>query len=262
MDRSVATGTGYVGQYSPDVQKLYETVQNTPEELILFFHHLPYSYKLRSGKTVIQTIYDSHYEGAAKAANFVSQWKSLRGHVDDQRYQDVLAQLSYQADHAIVWRDAICDWVHRVSQIPDEKGRVGNHGNRIQAEKMQLEGYAPVDIISWERASVGKAITCTEATKSCAARLKFEGKPGWYTLSLEYFDQINGASKYRVLINQQLVDEWIADRRLPATTPNSDSSVRRHIPGLALRPGDEVRIEGFPDKGEHAPLEYVEIIAM
>src|SRR5205807_528615 len=61
MDRTIATGTGFIGQYSPMVQKIYESLANTPDELVLFFHHVPYTYKLHSGKTVIQTIYDGHY---------------------------------------------------------------------------------------------------------------------------------------------------------------------------------------------------------
>ena len=70
MDRTVATGTGFVGQYSPNVQKIYESSANTPDNIVLFFHHLPYTYQLHSGKTVIQTIYDSHSEGAEKTRRF------------------------------------------------------------------------------------------------------------------------------------------------------------------------------------------------
>jgi alpha-glucuronidase len=62
-----------------------------------------------------------------------------------------------------------------------------------------------------------------------------------------------------VFVGDQLVDEWLADAHLPATQPNGDSSTRRRIAGLALRPGDELRIEGIPDAGERAPLDYVEI---
>src|SRR5215471_14570807 len=88
MDRSVATGTGFAGQYPEAVAKMYELRQNTPDELILFFHHVPYTYKLHSGKTVIQYIYDSHYEGVAQVEGFVQQWKSLHHHIDDARYAD------------------------------------------------------------------------------------------------------------------------------------------------------------------------------
>jgi alpha-glucuronidase len=259
MDRSVATGTGFVGQYSPDVQKEYELPANTPDDLFLFFHHVPYSYNLHSGKTVMQTIYDSHYWGAEHAADFVDEWKSLRGRVDETRYEDVLAQLSYQSGHAIVWRDAINDWFERISSVADAQGRVGHHPDRTEAESMELTGYVPVDVTPWETASGGKAVVCPETAKSCTAKMPFNGAPGWYEVDVEYFDQNNGVSKYRVFVGDQLVDEWLADAHLPATQPNGDSSTRRRIAGLALRPGDELRIEGIPDAGERAPLDYVEI---
>jgi alpha-glucuronidase len=124
MDRTVATGTGYIGQYSPEVQKEYETLATCPDELLLFMHHVPYTYALHSGKTVIQHIYDSHYDGAAEAAGLVSQWESLRGKIDDQRYKKVLQKLQYQAGEAIVWRDTIANWFFKKSGIPDEKDRI------------------------------------------------------------------------------------------------------------------------------------------
>ncbi|MEP6962373.1 MAG: alpha-glucuronidase family glycosyl hydrolase, partial [Acidobacteriota bacterium] len=64
MDRSVATGTGYSGQYRPAIARMYESLADTPDDLLLFLHHVPYKYKLHSGKTVIQHLYDAHYEGA------------------------------------------------------------------------------------------------------------------------------------------------------------------------------------------------------
>jgi alpha-glucuronidase len=125
MDRTVATGTGYIGQYSAAVQKMYEGLADCPDKLLLFFHHVPYNYVLHSGKTVVQHVYDSHYEGAQEAEGLVSQWKTLRGHVDDQRYADILERLQYQAGQAVVWRDVICEWFYGLSGIADAKGRVG-----------------------------------------------------------------------------------------------------------------------------------------
>jgi alpha-glucuronidase len=128
MDRTIATGTGFIGQYPAAVQKIYEPLSACPDELLLFFHHVSYTYVLHSGKTVIQHIYDSHYEGAEGAGDFILQWKSLRGHVDEARYRDILPRFEYQAKEAIVWRDAICRWIYRLSGIPDRKGRVGRSG--------------------------------------------------------------------------------------------------------------------------------------
>ena len=127
MDRTLATGTGFIGQYAPSVQKVYESLTECPDELLLFFHHVSYTHKLHSGKTVIQHVYDSHYEGAATASDYVSRWKLLKGHIDDQRYLDVLGRLEYQSEQAVVWRDTIDGWFYRTSGIADDKGRVRLH---------------------------------------------------------------------------------------------------------------------------------------
>ncbi len=258
MDRTVATGTGFVGQYPAPVANVYESLQNTPDNLLLWFHHVPYTYRLHSGKTVIQHIYDSHYEGAQKAEDYVDQWISLRGLIDEPRYQQVLERLEFQAGHARVWRDAICNYFHKISGIPDAANRVGVYPKRIEAEAMQLQGYKVIDIIPWENASGGKAIECTVPT-GCSASFRFDRSPGWYDMDVEYFDQNNGESKFRVLVNDQIVDEWTADNHLPARKPGGDSSSRRRIRGLALRPGDGIRIEGIPDKEEHAALDFVSL---
>ena len=261
MDRSIATGTGFVAQYPAPVAKLYESPETTPDELLLFFHHVPYTYRLHSGKTVLQQIYDSHYEGAARAENLVRQWSSLKGRIDDERYAAVLARLDYQAGHAVVWRDAVCNWFSRVSGMADAHGRVGHHPDRIEAEAMQLQGYTSIMVTPEENASGGKAIVCEGQARPCQATFRFERSPGWYDLDVQYFDQNNGESEFRVFIGDQKVDEWIADDHLPATKPGGDSSTRRRITGLALRPGDEIRIEGIPDGAEQAPLDYIEIHA-
>jgi len=260
MDRTVATGTGFVGQYSPAVQKEFETFPATPDTLLLFFHHVPYAYRLKSGKTVIQHIYDSHYEGAERVSQFVQMWESIRGLVgDDERYAFVLAKLKYQEGHAIVWRDAVCNWFLRVSGIPDTKGRVGNYPNRTEAESMRLQGYVPVDVEPPENASGGKAVACQPATGECAATFHFSGTLGTYQVNVQYFDQNNGKARFRVLAGGRLLDEWVADDSLPNSKLGGDTSTRRKIGRVTLQHGDEIRIEGIPDGGEVAALDYVEI---
>ena len=123
MDRTMATGTGYIGQYPPEVQKIYESLAACPDNLLLFFHHVPYTYALHSGKTVIQHVYDSHYEGAERAHDFVAEWKTLEGRVDPERYRDILARFEFQAGEAVKWRDAICKWIYGLSGIPDQRQR-------------------------------------------------------------------------------------------------------------------------------------------
>jgi len=258
MDRTVATGTGFIGQYRPAVAGIYESLASCPDDLLLFLHHVPYTYALHSGKTVIQYIYDSHYEGAGAVAQYARQWESLAGAVDGERYRDILAQLEYQAGQAVVWRDAVTNWFFHASGIPDAQGRVGHYPGRLEAEAMQLEGYAVRDVTPPEDASGGRAVACAAA--QCAAALRYDGAPGWYTLRVQYFDQSNGVSRFRLMVGAQIVDEWTAADRLPTARIDSTSSARRAIRGVALRPGDRIRIEGIPNAGEPAALDYLEIL--
>ena len=258
FDRTVATGTGFTGQYSPAVMKQYESLENTPDDLVLFMHHVPYTYKLHSGKTVIQYIYDSHYEGADGVARYVREWKALEGRIDERRYQEVLAQLQYQAGQAIVWRDAVSNWFLKESKTADAKGRVGRHPGRVEAESMSLVGYAAKPVIPWESASGETAIECAAA--KCTASLKYDGEAGWRDLIVQYFDQQDGVSHFRVSVANQIVDEWMAADRIPTRKIDSSSSSRRIISAISLRKGDEIRIEGVPDGRETAALDYIEIV--
>jgi len=261
MNRTVATGTGFIGQYRPPVAKVYESLETCPDELLLWMHHVPYTRVLHSGKTVIQHIYDSHYEGAEAAEDYVRQWDSLQGRIDEQRYLEVLARLQYQAGHAQVWRDAVCNWFLRTSGIPDAKGRARNFPNRLEAEAMKLEGYQVVDVQPWEAASGSKAVQCASPSRQCSASFRHQGQPGWYDLSVQYFDQNNGVSRFKLFVAGQLVDEWLASDSLPTRKIDAHSSTRRSIAGLALRPGDEIRIEGLAQGDENAALDYVELHA-
>ena len=100
---------------------------------------------------------------------------------------------------------------------------------------------------------------CPETMASCSAQTTFQGDEERYEVDVEYFDLTNGVSHFRVFVSDQLVDEWYADMVLPGAAPSADSSVRRRIKELSLRPGDVIRIDGIPDRGDRAPLDYVEI---
>lgn len=123
IDRSVAAGTGNAGRYFPPNSTMYEKPETCPEELLLFFHHVPYKYRLKSGVTLIQHIYDTHFEGAENAAKLVDKWKSLEGRIDSGCSERVLKRLEQQAAHACEWRDVINSYFFRKSGIADEKSR-------------------------------------------------------------------------------------------------------------------------------------------
>jgi alpha-glucuronidase len=258
MDRTVASGTGFIGQYPPGVARMYASLTTCPDNLLLFMHHVPWTYKLHTGRTVIQTIYDDHYAGAAGVADFVTRWKTLNGLIDEERYKKALTLLEYQAGHAVVWRDAIDRWFERVSGIPDVQGRIDHDPHRVMASQMRLDGYTPVDVTPWETASGGKAYVC-EDRAACTAATTFRGTAGWYGVTVQYFDYLHGASTFRLRLNDQPIAAWTANDTLPGDAPNGETSTRYTLQGISLRPGDVLTVEGRPDDGEPAPIDYIEI---
>lgn len=123
VDRTQATGTGYTTQYTGANFDIYESLDTCPDHLLLFFHHVPYTHVLHSGKTVIQHIYDTHFEGAERAAKLTDRWAKLADRMDEGLYQQVAARLAEQAEHAKEWRDRINTYFYRRCGIADEQGR-------------------------------------------------------------------------------------------------------------------------------------------
>ncbi|ACV57124.1 alpha-glucuronidase [Alicyclobacillus acidocaldarius] len=122
VDRTMATGTGYTGQYHEPMRSLYEHLETCPDELLLFFHHVPYTHVLHSGKTVIQHIYDAHFDGVEAVAWMIEAWRRLQGRIDPVRFERVLARLEDQMQRAVEWRDVINTYFYRKCGIPDARG--------------------------------------------------------------------------------------------------------------------------------------------
>lgn len=249
MDRT-ATGTGFAQQYPPELAAKYERLSTCPEDLLLFFHHVPYTYRLRDGKTLVQSIYDTHYVSALAAAEYVPQWESVQSKVDPERYAVVHGLLTFQAGHAIVWRDAIDTWFEHISGIPDAEGRVGHDPNRLEAEAMAPTGYRTVDVTPSETASGGKAVVCQDAA-GCRLSTTLQKSAGHYDIAVQYFDLWHGDSHYTLLLNGLAVARWSADDTLPPAQfdPHLDgqTSTRFTVRHVALRPGDRLVLEGVPD---------------
>ncbi len=259
MNRTAATGTGFVAQYPEAAAERFESLESCPEELLLFFHHVPYTHRLRSGKTVIQHIYDCHYEGAAEVNDFVARWKGLQGKVDTHRYGQVLAQLEYQAGHARVWRDAICNWFCKLSGIEDDLARVFNAPRRVEAESMELDGYEIVDIEPWEAASGGKSIRLPEGCGIGAASFVVQ-TTGTYDIVTSYFDPRGGQSTFELCLENRTVDSWQANREFPTDTLDSHSRTLRTTRRVELSVGDRITLRGFRDGADPAGLDYIDLV--
>ncbi|KAH8893835.1 alpha-glucuronidase [Thozetella sp. PMI_491] len=265
MDRTVANGTGFAGQYPPEVARVYENLSTTPDELLLWFHHVPYTHLLRSGKTVIQHFYDQHYFGRQTAQTFPAAWQLLKGKIDDERFDHVLFRLRYQAGHADVWRDAVSTFYHELSGIPDKNGRVGRHRRRIEAEAMRLTGYVPIELYPAVTASNGSAVVTVSNTTAGTAEVELDVAPGWYAIAVNYFDVAGGRARWDVFLNDMLVGSWIGDSEdvlghAASSKPDGGSAVRITLPDVQVQRRDTLRIVGTPNGAEMAPLDYVSLL--
>lgn len=116
-------GTGYALLYNEPNASMYNCVDKCPDEVILFFHHLPYEYRLKSGKTIIQHIYDTHYEGAEEVERMSDLWEELKGLINEASFDRVSERIKHQVEHSREWRDVINSYFYRKTLIDDEKGR-------------------------------------------------------------------------------------------------------------------------------------------
>jgi alpha-glucuronidase len=116
-------GTGYTGQYAPANAALFADSAACPENMILFFHHLRYDYKMKNNKTLLQNIYDTHFEGCDEVKAMMETWTSLKGKIDGDCYAGVLARFEKQLANAQEWRDVINTYFWRKTGIGDGRGR-------------------------------------------------------------------------------------------------------------------------------------------
>jgi alpha-glucuronidase len=265
MDRTVKNGTGNAGQYPPEIAQMFENIDTTPDNLLLWFHHVPYTQRLKSGKTVIQHFYDAHYEGAATAQKFVQQWESLEGKIDTERYENVLFEQRFQAGHSLVWRDSINMFYYNLSEIPDEVNRVGNHPYRIEAEKMELAGYKPYSVSPFHTASGYYAIVTTSNTTAGTATAKVGFESGTYDVAVNYYDLIGGKAKYHLEIGNRTVGRWTGDLETklghaPSIYLDGHSATRITFRGVSVQQGDVVRLTGQADGIEPAPVDYISFL--
>ena len=267
MDRTIETGTGNAGQYPLEVARVFNDIETTPDELLLWFHHVPYTRKLKSGKTVIQHFYDSHYTGAETAQTFPVQWANLKGLVDNVRFEHVALRLAYQAGHSLVWRDAVNQFYKAKSGIADEANRVGNHPWRVEAEDMELSGYKIVHVTPFEAASGGRAVITTSSDAPGTAKATLNYPSGTYDIAVNYYDHIGGRSKYEIFLNDETIGTWTGDLEDKLGHDFSEyvdghSATRVTFWGVQIEKGDVVKIVGQPDGKEFAPLDYISVLPL
>lgn len=116
-------GTGYASQYNEPNASMYENVASCPEELLLFFHYIRYDYVLKSGKTLIQHIYDTHFEGVEEVEGMIAAFEELHGLLPEDAYDRIKERFMLQLESAKEWRDRVNTYFYRKSGVEDNKNR-------------------------------------------------------------------------------------------------------------------------------------------
>ena len=118
FDRTVATGSGATAQYNEPLASTYENIDTCPENLLLWFHHVPWDYKMKDGKTLWDELCYTYQHGIEDAADYIKIWEKVEPYVDNQRYQEVRTKLIRQAKDAMWWRDAVILYFQTFSNMP------------------------------------------------------------------------------------------------------------------------------------------------
>jgi alpha-glucuronidase len=106
VDRTVSTGTKFLGQYHPKAARRWENPEATPPEQLLFFHRLPWDFRMPNGKTLEQYMIDDRIEAVEGVRTWLEEWRELRDTVNPQIWAHVYERLQRQYVHAGKWRDA------------------------------------------------------------------------------------------------------------------------------------------------------------
>ncbi|MGN6849953.1 MAG: alpha-glucuronidase family glycosyl hydrolase [Sphingomicrobium sp.] len=116
------TGSDAVAQYSPPVAARFASLATVPDKYLLWFHHLPWTYRMRSGRTLWDEL-ALHYDlGVAEAAGMSRTWATVRPYVDAERWNAVASDLHREQDEARWWRDASIAYFQSISKLPLPRG--------------------------------------------------------------------------------------------------------------------------------------------
>ncbi|MFN3797146.1 MAG: alpha-glucuronidase, partial [Sphingobium yanoikuyae] len=117
FDRS-RTGSNATGQYAPALAKLLDNPKTTPERELLWFHHLPWDYRLASGETLWDGLIHHYDRGVETVSAMQRDWAKMKPQVDAERFAQVETFLAIQHREAQWWRDACIAYFQSVSGRP------------------------------------------------------------------------------------------------------------------------------------------------
>lgn len=141
FDRTT-TGSNAVSQYSPEVAARFGELKRTPETLLLWFHHVPWDYKMQSGHTLWDELVIHYTHGVGTVSDMRHTWAGLAGGIDAERYAQVSSFLAIQEKEAQWWRDASIAYFQTFSQRPLPAGYAPPEHDLLYYEALCFR-YAP-----------------------------------------------------------------------------------------------------------------------
>ena len=117
FDRTL-TGSANVKQYPEELCRLYNDINTCPENLLAWFHHVPWDHRMKSGRTFWDELCHKYDEGVREARSFLTVWDAMQPYVDCQRFDEVQRKLRIQARDAEWWRDACLLYFQTFSHRP------------------------------------------------------------------------------------------------------------------------------------------------
>ena len=117
FDRTL-TGSANVKQYPEELSRLYNDINTCPENLLAWFHHVPWDHRMKSGRTFWDELCHKYDDGVHEARRFLTVWDAMQPYVDRQRFDEVQRKLRIQARDAEWWRDACLLYFQTFSHRP------------------------------------------------------------------------------------------------------------------------------------------------
>ena len=140
-DRTAA-GTNALEDYSPEIARAWGDTATCPEELLLWFHHVPWDYRMKSGRIFWDELCLRYQSGVDGVRELQRDWDSLAGLVDGERFAHVQALLRRQERDAREWHDACLLYFQKFSRRPLPAGVEPPEHNLEYYEAVQIH-YAP-----------------------------------------------------------------------------------------------------------------------
>ncbi len=111
-------GSGNVDQYHEPLASMFNSRYDCPEELLLWFHHVPWTFDMSSGRILWDEICYRYDRGINKVREYQKVWEAMRPYVDSERWEAVRDKLVIQESDARWWRDACVQYFGEFSGMP------------------------------------------------------------------------------------------------------------------------------------------------